>query len=203
VWLNIFRAPPQPSSGAYNCISSLWFYRWSVVVAALLVMVWPVIRWAGRVQVIALGWWTARRITASNLGFPDSNRRCCYAGLVQNVIPAFYPFSLYGYCMVIGSRAVRWVGVTPRNRLGDEWYLYTVSFWSLSWNVFGTGSLGKQSGRIVHGCVGIVRCVHAICMNGFDTLLLNTVVKCGEYSSVGAQIAGSTRLGSVNPKTFL
>jgi hypothetical protein len=41
VSLNVFRAPPRPSSGAYNCINSLWFYRWSVVVAALLVMVWP------------------------------------------------------------------------------------------------------------------------------------------------------------------
>jgi len=30
VSLNMFRAPPRPSSGAYNCISSLWFYRWSV-----------------------------------------------------------------------------------------------------------------------------------------------------------------------------
>jgi len=26
----MFRAPPRPSSGAYNCINSLWFYRWSV-----------------------------------------------------------------------------------------------------------------------------------------------------------------------------
>ena len=43
VSLNVFRAPPRPSSGAYNCIISLWFYRWSVVVAALLVVVWPVI----------------------------------------------------------------------------------------------------------------------------------------------------------------
>jgi len=43
VWLNMFRALPRPSSGAYNWISSLWFYRWSVVVAALLVVVWPVI----------------------------------------------------------------------------------------------------------------------------------------------------------------
>jgi len=37
----MFRALSRPSSGAYNCISSLWFYRWSVVVAALLVVVWP------------------------------------------------------------------------------------------------------------------------------------------------------------------
>jgi hypothetical protein len=36
----MFRALPRPSSGAYNCISSLYFYRWSVVVAALLVVVW-------------------------------------------------------------------------------------------------------------------------------------------------------------------
>jgi hypothetical protein len=35
VSLNTFRAPPRPSSGAYNCIKSLWFYRWSVVVAAV------------------------------------------------------------------------------------------------------------------------------------------------------------------------
>jgi hypothetical protein len=35
----MFRAVPHPSSGAYNCISSLWFYRWSVAVAALLVVV--------------------------------------------------------------------------------------------------------------------------------------------------------------------
>jgi len=26
----MFRASPRPSSGAYNCINSLWFYRWSV-----------------------------------------------------------------------------------------------------------------------------------------------------------------------------
>jgi hypothetical protein len=32
--LNMFRVPPRPSSGAYNCISSLWFYCWSMVVAA-------------------------------------------------------------------------------------------------------------------------------------------------------------------------
>jgi hypothetical protein len=41
VSLNMFRGPPRPSSGAYNCINSLWFYRWNVVVAALLVVVWP------------------------------------------------------------------------------------------------------------------------------------------------------------------
>jgi len=40
VSLNMFWVLPCPSSGAYNCISSLWFCRWSVVVAALLVMVW-------------------------------------------------------------------------------------------------------------------------------------------------------------------
>jgi hypothetical protein len=30
VSLNMFRVPPHPSSGTYNCINSLWFYRWSV-----------------------------------------------------------------------------------------------------------------------------------------------------------------------------
>ena len=35
VSLNMFRVPPRLSSGAYNCISSLWFYRWSVVVATV------------------------------------------------------------------------------------------------------------------------------------------------------------------------
>jgi hypothetical protein len=40
VWLNMFRAPPRPPSGAYNCTSSLCFYCWKVAVAALLVVVW-------------------------------------------------------------------------------------------------------------------------------------------------------------------
>jgi len=39
VSLNMFRAPPRPSSGAYNFINSLWFLPWSMVVAALLVVV--------------------------------------------------------------------------------------------------------------------------------------------------------------------
>ena len=34
--LNMFRASSRPSSGAYNCSSSIWFYRWSVVIAVLL-----------------------------------------------------------------------------------------------------------------------------------------------------------------------
>jgi hypothetical protein len=40
VWLNMFRAPRSPSSGAWNCTRSLWFYRWSLAVGALLVVVW-------------------------------------------------------------------------------------------------------------------------------------------------------------------
>jgi len=31
----------MPIIRSYNCINSLWFYRWSVVVSALLVVVWP------------------------------------------------------------------------------------------------------------------------------------------------------------------
>jgi len=42
VWLNMFRAPLRPSSGAYNCTRSLLFYRWSVAVGALLVVVWQI-----------------------------------------------------------------------------------------------------------------------------------------------------------------
>jgi len=37
----MFRAPPWPSSGAYNWINSLWFYLGTLVVAALLIVVWP------------------------------------------------------------------------------------------------------------------------------------------------------------------
>jgi hypothetical protein len=40
VWLNKFRALLRPSSGAYDCTRSLRFYRWSVAVGALLVVVW-------------------------------------------------------------------------------------------------------------------------------------------------------------------
>jgi hypothetical protein len=38
----MFRASPRPSSGAYNCTRSLWFYRWSEAAGALLVVVWQV-----------------------------------------------------------------------------------------------------------------------------------------------------------------
>jgi len=39
VWLQMFRASPRPSSGAYNCTRSLWFNRWSTAAGALLVVV--------------------------------------------------------------------------------------------------------------------------------------------------------------------
>jgi len=42
-WLDMSWAPPRPSSGAYNCPSSFWFYCWRVAVSALLVVVWQVI----------------------------------------------------------------------------------------------------------------------------------------------------------------
>jgi hypothetical protein len=38
----VFRASPRPSSGAYSCTVSLWFYRWREAVGALLVVVWQV-----------------------------------------------------------------------------------------------------------------------------------------------------------------
>jgi len=34
VWLNTFRMSPHPSSEAYNCTRSLWFYRWREAVGA-------------------------------------------------------------------------------------------------------------------------------------------------------------------------
>jgi hypothetical protein len=37
VWLNMFRSPFHPSSRAYNCNRSLWFYRWNVMFGTLLV----------------------------------------------------------------------------------------------------------------------------------------------------------------------
>jgi len=42
VWLNMCRASPRPSSGAYSCTRSLWFYRWREAAEALLVVVWQV-----------------------------------------------------------------------------------------------------------------------------------------------------------------
>jgi len=41
VQLNMFRGRPHANHQELNnCSNSLWFYRWSVVVAALLVVVW-------------------------------------------------------------------------------------------------------------------------------------------------------------------
>ena len=34
-WLDMFRASPRPSSGAYNCTRSFWFYHWREAAGAL------------------------------------------------------------------------------------------------------------------------------------------------------------------------
>jgi len=41
--LTCFGRPHALPQELNNCGSSLWFYRWSVVVAVLLIVVWPVI----------------------------------------------------------------------------------------------------------------------------------------------------------------
>jgi hypothetical protein len=41
MWLNMFRASPRPSSGAYNCTKSLCFYLWKEKAGSLLVEVRP------------------------------------------------------------------------------------------------------------------------------------------------------------------
>ena len=41
MWLNVFRASPRPSRGAYNCTRSFWFYHWKEAAGVLLVVVWP------------------------------------------------------------------------------------------------------------------------------------------------------------------
>jgi hypothetical protein len=70
VWLNMFRAPLRPSSGAYNCTRSLWFYRWSGVVGALLFVVWsgqtttnnaPTVKPEAHSAVVRSWWWAERR----------------------------------------------------------------------------------------------------------------------------------------------
>jgi len=66
VWLNMFRAPFRPSSGAYNCTRSLWFYRWSVAVGALLVVVWQLDRF------IWIVWWCTD-LRTSNLKWCSRN----------------------------------------------------------------------------------------------------------------------------------
>ena len=34
MWLNMFRASPRPTSGAYNCTRSLWLYLWKETAGA-------------------------------------------------------------------------------------------------------------------------------------------------------------------------
>jgi hypothetical protein len=73
VWLNMFQVLLRPLSEAYNCISSLWFYCWSVVVAALLVVVCqtttnnavttnaPTVKPDAVNAVVSSWWWAWRR----------------------------------------------------------------------------------------------------------------------------------------------
>jgi hypothetical protein len=81
VWLNTFPAPLRPSSGAYNCTTSLWLYLWSVAVGELLVVVWQVM------YVCYVGWfiwivWWCTDLRTSNCT-ENLNRLllwgiCCY-----------------------------------------------------------------------------------------------------------------------------
>jgi len=73
VWLNMFRASPRPSSGAYDCTRSLRFNRWREAAGALLVVVCQVIpkqrfsRFSPTVKpeassaVVSSWWWAGRR----------------------------------------------------------------------------------------------------------------------------------------------
>jgi len=63
VWLNMFQALPRPSSGAYNYIASLCFYRWGVAVAALLVVVCQT---------------TTNNSSVVGRGLPDHDQQRCY-----------------------------------------------------------------------------------------------------------------------------
>jgi hypothetical protein len=42
MWLNMFQTSSRPSSGAYHCSGSLWFYREQEAAGALLIVFWPV-----------------------------------------------------------------------------------------------------------------------------------------------------------------
>ena len=64
VWLRMFRASPRPSSGAYNCTGSLWFYRLREAAGALLVVVSnrfsPTVKPEAPSTVVRSWWWTGR-----------------------------------------------------------------------------------------------------------------------------------------------
>ena len=56
VSLNMFRAPPRPSSGAHNCINSLWFRGWLTTLLPPCSKVKP-----QSVNAVVSSWWWARR----------------------------------------------------------------------------------------------------------------------------------------------
>jgi hypothetical protein len=61
IWLNMFRASSRPSSGAYNCTRSLWFYRSSLAVGALLVVVYQTTTKNAPSAVVCFWWRVGRR----------------------------------------------------------------------------------------------------------------------------------------------
>jgi hypothetical protein len=68
VWLNMFRVPLRQSSIAYNCARSLWFYRWSVVVGTLFV----VVSTTNNAPTSTLQWWNQSLL--AQLYAPDDGR---------------------------------------------------------------------------------------------------------------------------------
>ena len=74
MWLNMFRASPRPSSGAYNCTRTVWFYLWKETAGELLS--WyglpdhdqqrssrflPKVEPEGPSAVVCSWWWARRR----------------------------------------------------------------------------------------------------------------------------------------------
>ena len=66
-------APQRPSSGAYNCTRSLWFYRWKEAAGALLVVVWP----TGSCTLLMMGGWTPETCWAIYERRVINLRKCC------------------------------------------------------------------------------------------------------------------------------
>jgi len=72
--LNMFRVSPRPSSGAYNCTKSLWFYRWREAAGALLVISNKLVKLLHLVGwIIWIVWWCTDLRTSNLWIWSSSN----------------------------------------------------------------------------------------------------------------------------------
>jgi len=121
----MFRAPPRPSSGAYNSINSLWFHRWSVggssVVGHGLVKQFHLVGWF-----IWIVWWCTG-LPMSNLTFSICDQPCTKFDVCKPACDNMLPGQCYSTVTWLWSSHGMEFGRWTLKEIGETCFAVTLS----------------------------------------------------------------------------